>query len=73
VLVGGLGTVGAFLLRARLYPGKREELPVLGVTNNVFALVVRADRAPHDARLARSLMLEAGAAEVDEQQAEVET
>ncbi len=24
VLIGGLGTVGAFLLRARLYPGKRE-------------------------------------------------
>ena len=37
VLIGGLGTVGAFLLRARLYPGKRERLPVLGVTNNVFA------------------------------------
>jgi len=73
VLIGGLGTVGAFLLRARLYPGKREELPVLGVTNNVFALVVRADSDSHDARLARSLMLEAGAAEVDEQQAEVET
>ena len=30
VLIGGLGTVGAFLLRARLYPGKREQLPVLG-------------------------------------------
>jgi hypothetical protein len=72
VLIGGLGTVGAFLLRARLYPGKREELPVLGVTNNVFALVVRADPHGNDARLARTLMLQAGADEVDdERQAEV--
>jgi hypothetical protein len=64
--------VGAFLLRTRLYPGKREQLPVLGVTNNVFALVVRADPDGNDARLARGLMLEAGAGEVDEREAEVE-
>jgi hypothetical protein len=73
VLIGGLGTVGAFLLRTRLYPGKREDLPVPGVTNNVFALVVRAPPEGNDARLARGLMLEAGADEVDDdRQAEVE-
>ena len=41
VLIGGLATVAAFFLRARLYPGKRERLPVLGVTNDTFALVLR--------------------------------
>ena len=71
VLIGGLGTVGAFLLRTRLYPGKREELPVLGVTNNLFALVVRAHPHGNDARLARGLMQQAGADEVDERQAEL--
>src|SRR6478609_4920190 len=50
VLIGGLGTAGAFFLRARLYPGKREQLAVLGVTNNVFALVVPA---PEDRAAAR--------------------
>src|SRR5262245_1146435 len=41
VLFGGLATVAAFLLRARLFPGKRGRLAALGVTNDVFALVVR--------------------------------
>src|SRR6185369_594138 len=41
VLGAGLATVAAFLLRARLYPGKAERLIVAGVTNDVFALVVR--------------------------------
>src|SRR5262245_16227183 len=75
VLIGGLGTVGAFLVRARLWPGKRGGLAVPGVTNNLFALIVRADPQghPHDnnAQLARTLMLQAGADEVDERQAEV--
>src|SRR6185503_4028298 len=38
VLIGGLGTAGAFLLRARLYPGKREQLPGLVVTKTLFVL-----------------------------------
>ena len=70
VLIGGLGTVGAFLLRARLFPGKREQLPVLGVTNNVFALVTPAPHDGNHAELARRLMVESGAAEVEELEAE---
>ena len=71
VLIGGLGTVGGFLLRARLFPGKREQLPVLGVTNNVFALVVTpAPRDGNDAELARRIMLESGADEVEEREAD---
>jgi hypothetical protein len=70
VLFAGLGTVGAFLLRARLFPGKREQLPVLGVTNNVFALVTPASAEGNDAELARRIMIENGADEVEEREAE---
>src|SRR3954470_6261765 len=70
VLIGGLGTVGAFLLRARLFPGKREQLPVLGVTNNVFAVVTRPPQGDNDNdyALARRIMLEHGADEVEERE-----
>jgi hypothetical protein len=70
VLIGGLGTVGAFLLRARLFPGKREELPVLGVTNNVFAVVTRAPRGANDGELARRIMIDNGADDVEEREGE---
>jgi hypothetical protein len=72
VLVGGLGTAGAFFLRARLYPGKREELPVLGVTNNVFALVVPAPADRGAARRLRELLAASGASEVEEREGERE-
>jgi len=70
VLIGGLGTVGAFLLRARLFPGKREQLAALGVTNNVFAIVTYAPRDANDDDLARRIMLENGADEVEEREGE---
>jgi len=41
VLIGGLATVAALFLRARLYPGKKESLPANGVTNDQFALALR--------------------------------
>jgi hypothetical protein len=41
VLLGALSTVAALLLRAKLYPGKTEVLPVTGVTDDTFALVLR--------------------------------
>src|SRR4051812_33712835 len=37
VLIGGLGTLGAFLLRTRLFPRKRGEPPLLGVAHNPVA------------------------------------
>ena len=70
VLIGGLSTVGALLLRARLHPGKREQLPVLGVTNNVFAVVAHAPPDSNAGELARRIMLEHGADEVDEREGE---
>jgi hypothetical protein len=41
VLCAGLGTVLGLFVRARLYPGKRERLAAQGVTDDVFALVLR--------------------------------
>src|SRR4051812_47576909 len=66
VLIGGLGTVGASLLRPRLFRGRREHRPVLGVTNNVFGVVTGAPRDGKEFELARRIMLEHGADEVDE-------
>lgn len=41
VLLAGLATVAALLVRAQLYPGKKEELVAEGLTNGTFALVLR--------------------------------
>lgn len=69
VLIGGLSTVGAFFIRSRLYPGKREQLPAYGVTNNLFALVVHKPDGAGEARQARELLLESGA-DVEDEEAE---
>jgi len=66
VLLGGLSIVAALLFRARLYPGKRERLPALGVTNDQFALVLRQRDTDFDAARATDLMEESGADEVRE-------
>jgi hypothetical protein len=66
VLLGGLCTVAAFFLRARLYPGKSPWLPVAGVTDDRFAVVLRRPEAEPDARRARRLLEECGALEIDE-------
>jgi hypothetical protein len=41
VLVAALSTLGAFLLRARLYPGKAQQPLAGGATEDVFALALR--------------------------------
>src|SRR6185503_2944820 len=71
VLIGGLGTAGAFLLRARLYPGKREQLPVLGVTNNLFALVVPAGGDAIAERRLREVFASSGASEIEDREGEL--
>lgn len=71
VLIGGLGTVGAFLLRTRLFPGRREQLPVHGVTNNVFAVVVHAPAEGDTETRARQIFKESGADAVEEQEGEL--
>jgi hypothetical protein len=64
VLFGGLGTVAAFLLRAALYPGKPARLPAPGVTDTVFALVLRRPETAAGVERAREMLATLGAAEV---------
>lgn len=71
VLLGGLATVAALLLRARLFPGKREQLPIDGVTNNRFALVLRRKNSGLDARIVRELLIESGAEKVEVREAKL--
>ena len=69
VLLGGLGTVAAFFLRARLFPGKQPRLPAVGVTDDRFALVLRRPEDEPDARRAWRLLEELGALEIVERRA----
>src|SRR5262249_19196138 len=71
VLFGGLATVAAFLLRAKLYPGKRPWLPATGVTNDVFALVLRKPAAEETHQRALALLTACGAASVTESEADL--
>lgn len=43
VLVAGLGAFLAFLFRRRLFPGRTPRLPVPGITDSVFAALVRVE------------------------------
>jgi len=70
VLLSGLATVAALFLRARLYPGKRESLFAEGVTNDIFALVLRKSEASFDSYSARKLLQESGADRIREREAE---
>ena len=64
VLFGGLATVAAFFLRARLYPGKQPWLVVPGVTDDVLALVLRTPAEAAAEERARTLLAEHGAERV---------
>jgi hypothetical protein len=64
VLLSGLATFAALFVRARLFPGKKEWLPVLGVTNDRFALVLRRRAGNFDAGFASRLMESSGAEDV---------
>jgi len=66
VLFAGLATVLAFFVRTRLYPGKREELAAPGVTDDVFALVVRSPTNPAARYRAIEIFAECGAVEIAE-------
>lgn len=70
ILVGGLATVAALFLRARLYPGKAERLLAPGVTDDAFALALRKRDNFFDPRRVREILLESGALEVRLEEAE---
>ena len=71
VLLGGLSTVLALFVRARLFPGKREKLVAEGITDDVFALVLRERDSRFNARRAHELLVENGAENVEEKEAEL--
>jgi hypothetical protein len=55
VLLAGLGLVLAWLVRSRLYPG-RAPGPLLGVTDDRFALAVREPAGPNGPEAVRTLL-----------------
>lgn len=71
VLLGGLSIFFALLVRARLYPGKKEQLAAEGVTNDTFALVLRKKDSAFDMKYARELLEQSGANEVKVREAEL--
>jgi hypothetical protein len=71
VLIGGLATVLALFVRAKLYPGRRERLVAGGVTNNTFALVLRKPNESFDTRRACKILEDCGAHEIEEKEAEL--
>ena len=66
VLISGLATFAALLLRARLYPGKRERLVAPGVTNDTIALVLRTGGDRVDINRARQILEISGANDIEE-------
>lgn len=61
VLSAGITIFVTLWARSRLWPGKRAPLPVPGLTDDQFALVLRADDARFDTDGARRLLVDAGA------------
>jgi hypothetical protein len=71
VLFGGLATVAAFLLRARLYPGKKPWLVTPGTTDDTFALVLRKPSDDESHQRALTLLKDCGAASITESEADL--
>ncbi len=71
VLSAGLATVAAFFLRARLYPGKQEQLAAPGVTDDVFALVLRRPDGTESLRRAREILEQCGASTIAEREVDL--
>jgi hypothetical protein len=71
VLFGGLTTVGAFLLRTKLFPGKRAWLPAAAITDDTFALVIRKPAVDEIHQRALTLLKDCGASDIAESEAEL--
>lgn len=64
VLIGGVTTALALFFRAQMFPGKKERLPIAGVTDNKFALALR--KRTGDMRRAIAILEESGADAVEQ-------
>jgi len=69
VLCAGLGLVLAWLVRCRLYPGKKAELLLPGLTDNRFVLVVGQSSPVIGVAEVRYLLQDIGAVSCEERQA----
>jgi hypothetical protein len=65
VLFGGLASVAALFLRARLFPGKTEYLIAEGITDSTFAVALRVYPS-FDMERAREVLGRCGAREIGE-------
>lgn len=66
VLLAGVSTVFAFFLVCRLFPGKRQALPIAGITDNRFLLVLEETDAAFDAAKVQQLFEEYNAIQIEE-------
>lgn len=72
VLLAGLGLVFAWLFRCRLYPGKNAVLPLTGLTDDRFAIVLCIPGAAVEAAAVRQLLHECHAVSLEERGGEVQ-
>ena len=71
ILFAGLITVASFLLRAKLFPGKKPWLPAKGIMDDTFAVVIRKPPAEEVHQRALTLLKECNAASVTEAEADL--
>jgi len=69
VLFAGLGMVLAWLLRCRLYPGKKPHLLLQGETDDRFVLVLGDPRPGEDITEIQNLLRNSGAVHLEERDA----
>ncbi len=72
VLFAGVSTVIAFFLTRRLVPGRRAVLPVPGVTDDRFAVILEETDATFDSERVRGMLEGFRAVRVEERAEEVE-
>lgn len=70
VFCAGVAAVVAFFIVCRLYPGKKAVVPVEGVTNNRFAVVLEQSDSTFDTREVSDLFRSLNAVSVEEQAGE---
>lgn len=70
VLLAGVGTVLVLFIRQGLWPGKQARIPVAGVTDNRFALLVVERDAAFDTAAMRALCQRHNAVHMEEREEE---
>jgi len=70
VLFAGVGSVLVLFARARLWPGKKAEMPFEGVTNDRFALLLEETDATFDPGEVRHLCERFNAVQIEERELE---